>query len=182
MDKAQEYQEQGVKLFNQRDFEAAARAFQQAKESYSELDQADMVAEMQVNLGLVHRALGEHQQALDMMQQALRFFQEADDTRRAAQALGNMGGVYDALNDREQAYNSYRQAADIFLELDEMQLYGQTLLAMGDLQVREGKIMVGAATYQLGLEYIEDLNARQKLMKNISGLITRLTGSGRPAS
>ncbi len=91
MSTAQEFQDQGVKLFQQKDYEAAARVFRQALDAYEAEDKKDMVAEMQTNIGLVHRALGEHQQALDTMQAALAIFQELNDPVRAAKVLGNYG-------------------------------------------------------------------------------------------
>ncbi|MCL4246888.1 MAG: tetratricopeptide repeat protein [Anaerolineae bacterium] len=179
---AQEYQDQGVKLFKQKEYESAARAFQQAHEAYESEGQRDMAGEMQTNIGLVHRALGENQQALDAMQVALAIFQEADDALRAAKVLGNMGGVYVALGDREQAYQCYRNAADVFQEMGENKLYGETLLAMGDLQVREGKLMAGAATYEVGLEQIGDLTASQRVLKGLIGIRNKIMGGGTPAS
>ncbi|MBZ0282096.1 MAG: tetratricopeptide repeat protein [Anaerolineae bacterium] len=179
MTNAQELQEQGVKLFQQKDYEAAARLFQQAQDAYETEGKRDMVGEMQTNLGLVHRVLGEHQQALDMMQSALAIFQELSDPIRVAKVLGNLGGVYAALGDKEQAYNSYRQAADIFDEQGEKKLYGETLIAMGDLQVRDGKIMAGAATYEVGLENLDQLNAGQKVIKGLLGIRNKLTGGGK---
>ncbi|MDX1994460.1 MAG: tetratricopeptide repeat protein [bacterium] len=178
MSTAKELQDQGIKLYEQQDYEAAARAFQQAQESYQAGGQGDMAAEMQANIGLVHRALGEHQLALDAMQAALRTFQERGDTLRTAQVLGNLGGVYLELGDREQAYNCYRQAADAFQELGEKKLYGETLIAMGRLQVREGKIWQGAATYEIGLEQLDKLSTTQKVLKSLINIKNRLGGPG----
>jgi tetratricopeptide (TPR) repeat protein len=175
---AQELQDQGVKLFQQKDYEAAARVFMEARDAYEKEDKRDMVAEMQTNIGLVHRALGENQQALDAMQAALTVFQDMNDPVRAAQVLGNMGGVYVALDDKEQAYNCYRQAADIFQDHGEKKMYGETMIAMADLQVRGGKIMAGAATYEVGLEQLDQLSAGQKVIKGLLGIRSRLTGGG----
>ena len=179
MSQAQELQDKGIKLFQQKDYEASARVFQQAQEAYEAEGNTAMVAEMQTNIGLVHRALGENQQALELMQQALHVFQDSGDTRRAAMVLGNMGGVYAALSDKEQAYQCYRQAADIFEELGEKKLYGETLVAMGDLQIRDGKVMAGAATYEVGLEQLEELSASQKIIKGLLGVRNRLMGGGK---
>jgi len=178
MTTAQELQDQGIKLFQQKDYEAAARIFQQAQDAYEGEGKKDMVAEMQTNIGLVHRVLGEHQQALDMMQNALTIFQELADPVRVAKVLGNMGGVFAALGDKEQAYNCYRQAADVFEEQGEKKLYGETLIAMGDLQVRDGKLLVGAATYEAGLEQLDNLSASQKVLKGLLGIRNRLVGGG----
>lgn len=179
MTTAKELQEQGVKLFQQKDYEAASRVFHQAKDAYEASQERDMVAEMQVNIGLVHRLLGEHQQALDEMQLALETFRSSGDALRTAMVLGNLGAVYLGLSDREQAYNCYRQAADIFQELGEKKLYGETMIAMADLQVKEGKISVGAATYEVGLEQLDDLSASQKVIKGLLGFRNKLTGGGK---
>lgn len=181
MSTGKELQDQGVKLYEQQDYEAAARIFKQARDAYEDSGQPDMAAEMQTNIGLVHRALGENQQALDVMQLALQTFQEHEDHLRVAQVLGNMGGVYAELSDKEQAYNCYRQAADIFQELGEKKLYGETLLAMGAMQVRDGKIWAGAATYEIGLEQLENLSPTQKILKGLIGVKNRLSG-GNPGT
>ncbi|MBE0689917.1 MAG: tetratricopeptide repeat protein [Anaerolineae bacterium] len=182
MPTAQEYQEQGLTLFKQKEYEAASRAFQQAHEAYEVDGERTLAGEMQANIGLVHRALGENQQALDAMQASLSIFQELEDALRAAKALGNIGGVYAALGDREQAYTCYRNAADVFQELGENKLYGETLLAMGDLQVREGKLMAGASTYEVGLEQLGELTATQRVLKGLIGIRNKIMGGGTPAS
>jgi tetratricopeptide (TPR) repeat protein len=172
----QELQDKGVKLFQQQDLEASAQTFEQARLAYETEGSPAMAAEMQVNLGLVRRSMGENQKALEIMQTALAVFQEQNDALRTAKALGNMGGVYSALGDKEQAYNCYRQAADIFQDLGEKKLYGETLVAMGDLQMRDGKLMAGAATYEVGLENLDSLNASQKVIKGLMGIRNKLTG------
>lgn len=177
MSSAQELQDHGIKLFQQKEYEAAARTFAQAAEEYEADGQKGLAAEMQVNLGLVHRALGEHQQALDVMQEALRTFQGANDSLHTAMTLGNIGGVYAALGDKEQAYNCYRNAADLFDELGEKKLHGETLVAMASLQVRDGKLSAGAATYEVGLSELDSLTAGQRVLKGLIGIRNKLTGS-----
>lgn len=177
MASAEELKDKGIKLYQQRDYEASARVFRDAQEAYAEEGQHDMVAEMKTNIGLVHRALGEFQQALDLMQEALSAFRDSDDQLRVAKVLGNMGGVYIELGDKEQAYNCYRQAADIFQELDETKMYGETMIAMAKMQVRDGKVWAGAATYEVGLDSLDQLSASQKILKSLIGVRNRLTGT-----
>jgi tetratricopeptide (TPR) repeat protein len=177
MSTAEDMKEQGIALYNQHDYEAAARSFQQAKDAYSADGQHDMVAEMKVNIGLVHRELGEAQQALELMQEALRTFEESGDKFRTAHVLGNLGGVYQALGDKEQAEMSYRQAANIFKELGDDELYSETMMALGTMQVRDFKFFQGAATYTVALENRKSLTGTQRIIKGLSGLINRLSGS-----
>ena len=176
---AKELQDQGLKLFQQKEYEAAKRAFEQARDQYEADNQPDMAAEMNVNIGLVHKLLGENQRALEMMQAALIVFQSMNDQLRVAKVLGNLGLVYRALGDNEQAYNAYRNAADTFEALGEKQLYGETLVAMGDLQVREGKIGAGAATYEVGLGNLDELSTSQKVLKGLIGIRNRFTGGSK---
>jgi len=177
MSKGDELKEQGLKLHQQHDYEAAARLFQQAQEAYTADGSNDMAAEMQVNIGVIHRVLGENQQALDAMQSALRIFQDMGDQDRVAKVLGNMGGVYTALGDKEQAYTAYREAADIFEELDDKQNYGETLVAMGYLLIGNGKWFAGATTIGDGLKFKDKLSANERIMKGLAGVIGRLQGN-----
>jgi len=52
------------------------------------------------------------------------------------------------------------------------------VMAIADLQLRSGKIMQAAATYEVGLEYVKQPNARQRLMKNLLSLRDKITGTG----
>lgn len=177
MGKGDELKEQGLKLHQQHDYEAAARLFQQAQEAYDADGAEDMSAEMMVNIGVIHRILGENQQALDAMQGAMRVFQTMKDQDRVAKVLGNMGGVYTALGDKEQAYTAYREAADIFEELGDNQNYGETLVAMGYLLIGNGKWFAGATTIGDGLRYKESLTTNERIMKGLAGIIGRVQGS-----
>lgn len=174
---AESIKEQAIALFMQHDYEAANRQFQQAKDAYEEANDYDMVAEMKTNIGLVHRALGENQQALDLMQEALAHFKDQNDNLRMAQVLGNLGGVYQALNDKEQAELSFRQAANLFKELGEHEMYSDTMMALGAFQFRDGKILAGATSYQVALEDRDNLSGTQKIIKSLTGVINRLSGS-----
>lgn len=176
MSTADALKEQAIKHYEQYDYEAAARTFQDARDAYAEAGQLDMVAEMLVNIGLTHKALGEAQQALDLMQEALRTFQDQGDQIRMAQVLGNLGGVYVSLNDKEQAELSYRQAAQIFEELGEEALYSDTMIALSAMQVRGGKLLMGAQTYQMAVKDKQDLTGTQKVLKHISQFMNRVTG------
>lgn len=176
MSNAEELKDKGLKLYQEYEYEQAIKVFEEAKQAYADAGQHDMAAEMMSNIGVVHRALGQGQQALEALREALNTFQKGDDPLRTAQALGNIGGVYAKMGDREQAYNTYRQAADIFEEIGDKEKYGQTLLAMGRLQLDEGKFMAGAATYQVALENVENPTWQQKMIKNLGGTVNRMFG------
>jgi hypothetical protein len=49
---------------------------------------------------------------------------------------------------------------------------------MGDLQVRDGNVLRGAATYEVGLENLNQLSTSQKVIKGLLGFRNKLTGGG----
>lgn len=168
--------EEGIKLYTQHDYEAANRSFQQAKDAYEHENNYVMVAEMKVNIGLVHRSLGETQQALDLMLEALHFFQEKHDKLRIAHVQGNLGGVYLALNDKDKAELAYREAANLFKDLGEADFYSDTLQALGRLQLTSGKFLAGAVNYQTALMGRTNLSFQQRIILALSNLISRVMG------
>ena len=178
MSQASDLQAQGVKQYQQKRYDEAAASFQQARAAYEAAAQPDMAAEMRVNLGLVLRALGKTQEALDEMGEAYLVFEGMADQKRQAIVLGNMGAAYKALGDKEQAYLCYRDAADMFNDVGEKSMYGETLLAMADLQMSERKVTAAAATYEAGLSEIGDLSASQKVIRNLISLRNKMLGGG----
>lgn len=173
---AADLQEQGVQLYDRHEYEDAIRAFEQAKAAFEAADQPDMAAEMMVNIGLVRRSLGDNQQALELMQEALHVFEDMDDKLRMAQVQGNMGGVYAVLDEKEKALAAYREASNLFLEEGEQQMYAETMLAIGSLKIRSGKLIEGAAAYQVGLEDLNNLSTRQKILMKLTQVIAKLGG------
>lgn len=174
---ADTFKDEGLQHFRDQDYEAAAESFRQAAAAYEDAGEAEMVAEMQVNLGLALHSMGQYDDALEQMNEALALFRQMNDPVRTAQALGNMARVYAKLGNTEQAVTNYREASAIFIEEGDEESYGQTILAIADLQLRSGNLMQAAATYEVGLDYVKTPNARQKIMKNLLGLRNRLTGT-----
>lgn len=177
MSMAETKKEQGLVLFNQHDYEAARRAFEEAREEYTQAGLHDMAAEMKVNIGLVHRELGETQQALDLMTDALRTFEDQGDDLRMAQVHGNMGGVYRALGEQEKAESSYREAATLFEKLGENEMWSDTMLALGAMKLGSFKLVEGSIIYQLAIEERANLTFSQRVLNTVTGFILRMQGN-----
>jgi tetratricopeptide (TPR) repeat protein len=182
MPTADALKDQGIQEYMEGDYETAAETFRQAVVLYEDAGAADLVAEMQVNLGLALHSQGEHAAALEQMNMAHQVFVQMNDTLRTAQALGNMARVYAKMGNSEQAITNYREAAGMFMELGDEESYGQTVLAIADLELRSGQVMKAAATYEVGLDYVKQPNTRQKMMKKLLGLRNRMTGGGVPGA
>jgi tetratricopeptide (TPR) repeat protein len=175
-----ELQDQGVKLFMQHEYEAAADVFKQAQAAYDAEGKKDLAAEMQVNLGLIDRALGNYDDAVKLMTGAQQVFHDMNDRSREAQVIGNLGGTYLAQGNSEQAVTLYRDAADTFRELKDEERYGQTLMAIADVQMKSGKLGEAMITYEIALENIQNPNFRQKLLKGLINVKNRVAGGGAP--
>jgi len=175
-----ELKEKGVQQFMQGDYEDAAATFREAIAAYESAGANDMVAEMRVNLGLALHSVGEHEPALDQMNQALAVFTQINDEHRRAQVLGNMARVYAKMGNSEQAMTNYREASSIFIEQGDEQNYGETVLAIADLEFRSGQLMKADSTYEVGLDYIKNPNARQKMMKKLLGVRNKISGTSVP--
>ncbi|MBN1562885.1 MAG: tetratricopeptide repeat protein [Anaerolineae bacterium] len=178
MPTGEELKNKGVEQFMQGDYEDAAETFKQAIAAYEDEGAGDMVAEMQVNLGLSLHSMGESEQALEQMNMAHAVFAQINDQSRTAQCLGNMARVYAKLGNTEQALTNYREASALFMQLGDEENYGQTVLAIADLQMRSGQLMKAAATFEVGLDYIKNPTGRQKMMKKLLGVRNKLTGQG----
>ena len=179
-----ELQDQGTKLFMQREYESAADVFKKAQSAYQAEGKNDLAAEMEVNLGLVDRALGNFDNAIKLMTGARQTFVDLKDRSREAQVIGNLGGVYLAQGNSEQAVTLYREAADTFRDLKDEERYGQTLLAIADVQMRSGKLNQAMMTYEIALDSIgkDNLNFRQKVLKGLLDVKNRIAGGGAPAA
>jgi tetratricopeptide (TPR) repeat protein len=179
-----ELQDQGVKLFMQREYEASADIFKQAQAAYEAEGKKDLAAEMQVNLGLVERSLGNYDSAIKLMTEARQVFVDMKDRSREAQVIGNLGGAYLGNGNSEQAVTLYREAADTFRELKDEERYGQTMLALADIQMKGFKIGQALTTYEIALDSIgsDKLSASQKMLRSLIGVKNRLMGGGVPAA
>lgn len=176
MSTGSELQSKGTRLFEKGKYQEAVGIFNEAVEAYRTEGNAAMVAEMQVNVGMCKRELEQYEDALKEMQVSLAYFDEHGPQIRKAQTLGNMALAYAKLGDTEQGQTMYREAGAIFRELGEDEQYGETVLALADMYFRAGDLMLAVATFEVGLEYVKNLNHRQKMIKQLGMLRARLTG------
>ncbi len=176
MSTGSELQSKGTRLFEKGKYQEAAGVFTEAIEAYRTEGNGQMAAEMQVNVGMCKRELEQYEDALKEMQTSLAYFEEHGPQIRKAQTMGNMALAYAKLGDTEQAQTMYREAGAIFRELGEDEQYGETILALADMYFRAGDLMLAVSTFEVGLEYVKNLNHRQKMIKQLGMLKARLTG------
>jgi tetratricopeptide (TPR) repeat protein len=173
---AQEFREEGLRLFQEGLYEEAAAQFDEARGIFAaEGNDAD-AAEMVNNLGVIYRMLGKWDEAIAAMNEARETFVRLNDRNREAQTLGNLGGLYASRGERDRAQECLRQAADIFEELGDAQRLGETLQALGVQAWKSGDRGSGLATYEAGLLSLEEPTVGQKALRSLLGLRTKLLG------
>lgn len=176
MSTGSELQSKGTRLFEKGKYQEAVGIFNEAAEAYRTEGNGQMAAEMQVNVGMCKRELEQYEDSLKEMQASLAYFDEHGPQIRKAQTMGNMALAYAKLGDTEQAQTMYREAGAFFREIGEDEQYGETILALADMYFRAGDLMLAVATFEVGLEYVKNLNHRQKMIKQLGMLKARLTG------
>ena len=171
---AQDLKEEGLRLFHEGLYEEAAAKFEQAKEAFTAGENEIEAAEMVNNLGVIYRTQDKWDEAISALEEARAAFVKLGDRSREAQTLGNLGGLYAEKRDRDKAQESLRQAADIFAEIGDVQRQGETLVALAEQQMKTGDRQGGIATYMAGVQLQQKPPFRQKAMRSLFGLYTRL--------
>lgn len=174
--KAEDVQQEGLRLFQEGLYDEAVRRFSEAMEHFAEDGREAEVGEMLNNIGIIRRKQGRWEEALDALQEAHRLFVRIGDKVREAQALGNLASVYASLKRREEAEESWVTAASIFQELGEDQKQGDTLMALGVSMFKSGRRQAGLTTYQAGMDLVEQPTILQRIYKVLFTIQARVLG------
>jgi len=170
---AQETKEEGLRLFQEGLYPEAAERFESARRTFDSEGDVVEAGEMLNNLGIVYRMQRKWDRAVAALEEARVAFANLGDR----EVLGNLGGLYASQRDRDKAMTSLQEAADIFADVGDKQREGETLLALGVQQWKSGDRKTGLATYQTGLETLENPSAGQKALRGLLNLRTRLLGT-----
>ena len=163
--RAEELQEEGLRLFREGLYDEAVRRFSEAMEHFAEEGREVEVGEMLNNIGIIRRKQSRWEEALEALEEAQRTFVRLDDKNREAQALGNLASVYASLKRRDDAERAWATAASIFEELGERQKQGDTMMALGMSMFRSGRRQEGLATYQAGISMVDKPTFMQRFYR-----------------
>ncbi|MGD1904753.1 MAG: CHAT domain-containing protein [Leptolyngbyaceae cyanobacterium] len=172
--------EQAIQQYGARQLEEARQSYETALELYRRPEvQAAFPQESRLgegrslhNLGLVYRAQGDTQRAIELYEQSLAIFRELNDRLRETIALGSLGNVYSVLGQYPQAIGIYEDLLAISEESNNLQQKGATLNILSELYRNLG-------AYEQSLEYAEQqlmisLEINNLLMQALATLRTGL--------
>lgn len=154
----------------------AALLFEQAAAAYRADGERALAAEMLNNLGVVYRAQKNYPAALTTVESALAEFRALDDKPRAALALGNLGSVLLETGPLDRAAAALMESLDLLDPQTDKAARSEILRVLGEVRLKQGKLVEGLADYDAGLRDAEKPNAQQRWLKKLLDMAVRMMG------
>ena len=108
----------GSVRFHQQRYVEALEAYQQARDTFSRLNEPGSVASVWHQIGMVHQEAGQPEVAEEAYNQSLAIEVRLGDQAGQAMTIGQLGNLYSAVLQRpEEAVAFYRRAAEIYREI-----------------------------------------------------------------
>jgi tetratricopeptide (TPR) repeat protein len=86
-----------------------------------------------------------------------------------AQVLGNLAALADSKGDGKQALELYQQAVEIFEKLDAQDYVKDTYIAISKLKLKQRDFMGAIASFDVGLEQLDNPNLVERMARKILG-------------
>jgi tetratricopeptide (TPR) repeat protein len=156
-----------TRLYQEGDFENAARLFGEAASAFQAQGSAPDAAEMKNNQSVAFLQSGNPQASLDAALGTPEVFFAAGDFRRQGMAFGNQATALVALGRLDEAANCYRLAADALEKSGEDQMRASVMQALAGIQLRKGKVMDALLSMQVGLAGVKHPTLKQKILRGM---------------
>ena len=154
-------------VYQEGDFESAARLYGEAASVFQAQGDAAAAAEMKNNQSVAFLQAGDAQSAYQVVAGTAEVFAAASDVRRQGIALANEATALEALKRIDQALEKYLQSADIFKQADEGQLRASVLQAVAWIMLRRGKILEALNYLRAGVADLKNPTFKQKIMRGL---------------
>ena len=163
----QKLAKEGKAAYKSKEYEAAARLFEAARQGYDAMNDALNAAEMSNNCSVSYLQAGDGEAALAAVEGSDAIFAQAGDLKRQGMALSNRGAALEELERSEEAIAAYQQAAEILHQAGEDQMRAQVMQSVSTLQFKLGRQLQALASMQDGLEGVQKPNLKQKMLKKL---------------
>ena len=162
------------KAYEMGSFVESAHAFEAAAQAFLSSGDELMASEMRNNSSVAFLQAGEAEAALQAVEGTAEIFAQADDTRRQGMALGNLGAALEALSRVGESMEAYLQSAELLKQAGEADLRMHVMRSLSALQLRSGLQIEALATMQAGLEGVEKPSPKQRLLKRLLNIPSKL--------
>lgn len=148
---AESLKEEGLRLYRQGDYEAAASLFIEAESLFAETGDLRGQGETLNNLGVLHLRAQRWEEAEKAFEGAKERFISAEDKIGLAQAFGNLGELFRRRGQHEEAVGSLKEAANLLREVGEQEKAAKTLELICRIRLEERRWLEALHFYDLSL-------------------------------
>ena len=133
-------------------------------------EDAESLAKVYNNLGVVYRHLSDYNKALEYFSKALHITEEIGDKEGIAKTLGNIGLVYNDLSDYPKALEYYSKALLIHEEIGNKVGIASTLGNIGIVYYFLSDYPKGLEYYQKALHINEEIGNKGNIARNLGNI------------
>ena len=155
-------------------FEQAAELYLEAAEKYRLSQDVLMAAEMSNNASVAFLKQNQAESAYQAALGTPEIFAQAQDVRREGLAQGNLAAALEGLGRLDEALEAYERSAELLKSAGDLDTRLYVMQALSALQLRTGKQFQAVATMQAGLEGVSRPSPKQRLLKKLLELPTKL--------
>ncbi len=166
---AKQLKDDGLKLYREARYEEAAAKFVEAQQAFVAAGDAKEAAECINNRGVCWRQAAKFDEATAAFEEARSAFQGLNDSMGEGQVLGNLAALADSKGNGKQALELYQQAVEIFEKLDAQDYVKDTYTAISKLQLKQRNFMGAIASFDAGLEQLDNPNLVERMARKILG-------------
>jgi Flp pilus assembly protein TadD len=161
--------EEGLKLYRDGQYEAAAAKFAEAQQAYVAATDQPNAAESANNRGVCWRQAAKWDEATAAFTEARSIFQALSDAKGEGQVVGNLGALADSQGDKDRAADLYLESIDLLEKAGAKDLAKDSYTALSRLRLKRRDVMGAISAYDAGLEEIEKPNIMQRMVRKILG-------------
>jgi tetratricopeptide (TPR) repeat protein len=153
-----------AKVYQEGDFENAARLFGEAATAFQAENNALDAAEMKNNQSVAYLQSGDAGASFEAAHGTAEIFFAAGDFRRTGMARSNEATALETSGRLDEAVQKYRQAADDLEKAGEDQLRATVMMAVAGIKLRKWKIMEALLSMYVGLSGVKKPTLKQKIL------------------
>jgi CHAT domain-containing protein/Tfp pilus assembly protein PilF len=165
---------QGLKAFQQGDFEQAVLSFGEAARLYESEGQLSRQSDTLIRLSQAYQSIGQYTDALKNLEAALALAEKSGNRTQIALALNTLGDAYIATGPEETALKYLNEALQIAKEVNNQELSAIILNNLGNLLTVQKKYPEAIAAYT---ESASLAKSRNNLLLVTRALINAATAS-----
>ena len=150
--------------FYRKHYQLAAYQWQKALEEVEKMEEEDIVLKACIlfNLGLVHKSLGQVNEAIDYYGQAAELYEGSDNQYDIAKVYLGLGLSYRKIGDLDRAAAYAEKAAAIFEALDDILLTVRTQASRAALFAQTGREQEALPLLEAAVAKLHDLGNREE--------------------